>query len=72
MKPIIQICKDHSLKLFEDCAHSIGSTVNGRHVGSYGDGSLLSFGIYKIINAFGGGALVLRNSKSEAREDILV
>ena len=61
---IALICKDNNILLFEDCAHGIGSYCGEEHVGTESDGSLFSFGIYKIINSFGGGMLVLKNSNT--------
>jgi dTDP-4-amino-4,6-dideoxygalactose transaminase len=64
LKKISLICKENNLLLFEDCAHGIGSYYGEEHVGTESDGALFSFGIYKIINAFGGGMLVQRNSQT--------
>ena len=64
MKRISALCKKHDLDLFEDCAHAVGTQCEGKQVGQFGDGALFSFGIYKMINAFGGGMLVLRDEFS--------
>ena len=64
LKKIALICKKHNLLLFEDCAHGIRSYCGEKHVGTESDGALFSFGIYKIINSFGGGMLVQRNSQT--------
>ncbi len=37
VKPIIELCKRHGLRLIEDCAQAVGATVGGRRVGSLGD-----------------------------------
>lgn len=55
---IARICAAHELLLFEDCAHALGTTYEGTQVGSFGNGSLFSFGIWKLISSFGGGMLV--------------
>jgi perosamine synthetase len=44
----------------EDCAHSVGATVHGRYVGSFGVVSILSFYATKILGA-GEGGMVLSN-----------
>jgi dTDP-4-amino-4,6-dideoxygalactose transaminase len=38
MEPILQLCIAHGLQLIEDCAQAIGSTHQGRSVGSFGTG----------------------------------
>ena len=60
------LCAQARVPLFEDCAHAVGTLHDGKQVGQAGDGSLFSFGIYKIISAFSGGMLVL---PSERRGD---
>jgi perosamine synthetase len=48
------------IPVIEDCAHSVGATVNGRYVGSFGLVSILSFYATKMIGA-GEGGMVLSN-----------
>jgi dTDP-4-amino-4,6-dideoxygalactose transaminase len=67
MTRIAAICERHELQLFEDCAHAVGSTCDGKQVGAFGDGALFSFGVYKIVNTFGGGMLALRDPARAAR-----
>lgn len=47
------------LVVVEDCAVGIGSSRNGRVIGSFGDATILSFGHSKPINGFLGGALLV-------------
>ena len=54
-----EFCRERRLLLFEDCAHAPGTLLGGAQVGAAGDASLFSFGVYKILNAFGGGMLAL-------------
>ena len=37
IEKIAQICKEKNLFLIEDCAHGIGCTWNGKHIGTFGD-----------------------------------
>ncbi len=53
-----EIADDHNLVLIEDAAEALGSSVNGKRVGSFGDSSILSFCQNKIITTGEGGALV--------------
>lgn len=68
MEQITRICQGHGLQLFEDCAHAVGTRCGSRHVGTFGDGALFSFGIYKLINTFGGGMLVRRQPPASPPE----
>ena len=43
IKGIMQIAEEYKLKVIEDCAHSIESEYNGKHVGTYGDLDVLVF-----------------------------
>lgn len=62
MNTIHGFCTEHKIKLFEDCAHALGSTHETTQVGHLADGALFSFGIAKITNTFGGGMLVMKPS----------
>lgn len=58
---IESICKKYQIALIEDAAEALGSTINGRKAGSFGDLSILSFNGNKIITTSGGGALLSNN-----------
>jgi len=47
--------------IVEDCAHSLGSTYQGRTLGLLGYASLFSFGFFKPLGASGGGCIVTRS-----------
>jgi dTDP-4-amino-4,6-dideoxygalactose transaminase len=55
------ICKKYKVALIEDAAEALGSIINGRKAGSFGDLSVLSFNGNKIITTSGGGALLSKN-----------
>src|SRR5690606_460746 len=55
---IQQIAKEFELPIVEDAAEALGSSLNGRSLGTYGDMAILSFNGNKIITTSGGGALV--------------
>lgn len=59
---IREICREHSLILIEDAAHSIGTCYNGQPVGSIADMTTFSFHPVKTVTAGEGGA-VTTNSK---------
>lgn len=58
MQRFRQICDRHGLKLIEDAAQAFGTRFAGRHVGTFGDAGVFSFGLYKNVNSFLGGMLV--------------
>ena len=51
------ICDRHGLFLIEDCCDALGATVNGRHVGTFGDIGTLSFYPAHHITTGEGGAV---------------
>jgi L-glutamine:2-deoxy-scyllo-inosose/3-amino-2,3-dideoxy-scyllo-inosose aminotransferase len=50
-----ELCRRHDLHLIEDCAHSHGSSWNGRGVGSVGEVGCFSFQLTKSLTAGEGG-----------------
>ena len=49
--------------LIEDCAVALGSNLNNKNVGNFGDFSFLSFNIIKNVTSYTGGALIDNQSK---------
>ncbi|MGE5390774.1 MAG: LegC family aminotransferase [Deltaproteobacteria bacterium] len=66
MDPLLELCDRYNLPLVEDAAESIGSLYKGRHTGTMGLISSLSFNGNKTITTGGGGA-ILTNSESLAK-----
>lgn len=60
------LASSRGMLLIEDCAQAFGSTVSGRHAGTFGDGAILSFDLLKPVNTFGGGALLTRSAEAYA------
>ncbi|MBM3556973.1 MAG: hypothetical protein FJX47_15625 [Alphaproteobacteria bacterium] len=52
------ICAARGVPLIEDCAQALGARVGGRSVGTFGRAGVFSFGMYKNVNSFFGGAVV--------------
>lgn len=59
---IRQITNDNDLILIEDAAESLGSSINGKKVGTFSDASIFSFCGNKVLTTGEGGAVVT-NSK---------
>jgi dTDP-4-amino-4,6-dideoxygalactose transaminase len=58
MPAITEVARRHDLYIVEDAAEALGSTLDGKPCGSFGDISILSFNGNKIITTSGGGALL--------------
>lgn len=55
---LLAIAKDFHLTIVEDAAESLGSTIFGRHTGTFGLAGTLSFNGNKTITTGGGGAIL--------------
>ena len=60
---IQEISKKKKLHLIEDASESIGSFINGRKIGTFGDISIFSFAGNKILTTGEGGALCTNSKK---------
>lgn len=60
---ISSIAKEYNVPVIEDAAEALGSNINGKPCGSYGNFGVLSFNGNKIITTSGGGALVSDNGE---------
>jgi dTDP-4-amino-4,6-dideoxygalactose transaminase len=58
MTAITEVARRYDLFIVEDAAEALGSTLDGKPCGSFGDISILSFNGNKIITTSGGGALL--------------
>lgn len=61
MDPIIELAREHGLKVIEDCAQAHGATYKGRPVGSLGDVAAFSFCQDKIMTTGGEGGMLTTN-----------
>ncbi len=52
------ICRHQNILLIEDCAHALGSRINGKLCGTFGDAAIFSFGRDKVISTVSGGMAV--------------
>ena len=56
------VADDFHLRVVEDAAESLGSTIQGRHTGTFGFAGTLSFNGNKTITTGGGGAILTNDS----------
>lgn len=58
MSRILELADRHDLKVIEDCAHAIESTIDKKHCGTFGDVGCFSFYATKNITSGEGGMLI--------------
>ena len=63
MEEITKYCNEKNILLLEDCAHSYGATLNGKHSGTFGDAGVYSFYSTKAIMSGEGGMIVTNNDE---------
>jgi dTDP-4-amino-4,6-dideoxygalactose transaminase len=61
MKEITKIANEYNIPVIEDAAEALGSNIDGKPCGSFGEFGVLSFNGNKIITTSGGGALLSNN-----------
>lgn len=61
MKEITAIAKKYRIPVIEDAAEALGSSIDGKMCGSFGDYGVVSFNGNKIITTSGGGMLLSNN-----------
>lgn len=64
MDPVIKVCREHNLMLFEDCAQSHFAPYKGTYSGLFGDASFFSFYPTKNLGGFGDGGGVVSKNKA--------
>src|SRR5689334_15635248 len=64
MDPIMELARQHGLKVIEDCAQAHGATYKGRPVGSLGDVAAFSFCQDKIMTTGGEGGMLTTDDDS--------
>jgi len=60
---ILETCKKHNLKLFEDCAQSHGAKYKGKKTGTFGDFGCFSFYPTKNLGALGDAGAIICKTK---------
>ena len=63
---IISIAREHGLAVVEDASEALGSSLDGKPLGSFGDAAAFSFAPTKIITT-GQGGVVVTNDAARAR-----
>ena len=63
MDEILSIANEFGVPVIEDAAEALGSSIDNKPCGSYGEFGVLSFNGNKIITTSGGGALLSNNAE---------
>lgn len=63
MDPIIDLARQHGIRVIEDCAQCHGALYKGRPVGSLGDAAAFSFCQDKIMTTGGEGGMLTTNDE---------
>jgi dTDP-4-amino-4,6-dideoxygalactose transaminase len=58
IEAIAKLCEEENIILLEDCAHSFGATLYGKHSGLFGNAGVYSFYATKAIPAGEGGVVI--------------
>ncbi len=71
MDAIMALCDARDIPVIEDAAHSLGTTWNGKNIGTIGRVGCFSFQSYKLVNAGEGGILITDDADRVARAVIM-
>lgn len=71
MDAIMALCEARDIPVIEDAAHSLGTTWNGRNIGTIGKVGCFSFQSYKLVNSGEGGIMVSDDADLIARAVIM-
>jgi perosamine synthetase len=67
MPAIVETCAKYRIPVVEDAAEALGSTLYGRHCGTFGRVGVLSFNGNKIMTT-GGGGMILTDDEQLAKQ----
>ncbi|HKT16773.1 MAG TPA: DegT/DnrJ/EryC1/StrS family aminotransferase [Stellaceae bacterium] len=62
LRAILDLAREHEVRVIEDCAQSHGALLAGKRLGSFGDLAAFSFYPTKNLGAFGDGGAVATNA----------
>lgn len=71
MDQIMELAATYGVPVIEDAAHSLGTTWDGRNIGTIGKIGCFSFQSYKLLNAGEGGIMVTDDPEVFARAVIM-
>jgi dTDP-4-amino-4,6-dideoxygalactose transaminase len=66
MDPLLELAREHDLRVVEDCAQAHGASYRGRPAGTMGDAAAFSFYPTKNLGALGDGGIVVTSDEGIA------
>ena len=63
IEKIIEVCDQYGVVVVEDCAHSLGATLNGKHTGSFGIAGVYSLYATKAVPVGEGGIMITNDQE---------
>ena len=70
IEKIQDIAEHYGLKVIYDAAQAFGTKLNGKHIVSYGDITMVSFHAIKIFNSIEGGMLVYKDPSLQKKFEL--
>jgi len=70
MKRVVEIAREHGLRVIEDACQMPGALIEGRKAGTWGDAGVISFGGSKLLSAGRGGALLTSSPEIRQRAQV--
>jgi len=67
IEDIANFCKENDIILIEDTAQALGTEINGKKAGSFGDFGVFSFHSHKNITTLGEGGMLVCNDERYAK-----
>ena len=71
MKEILDLAKEHHLYVVEDAAHAVGASLDGKHLGGWGDIGCYSFFPNKNMTTAEGGIVATNNAELASKIRLL-
>jgi len=71
LNEILALAKDHHLYVVEDAAHAVGASLNGKHLGGWGDIGCFSFFPNKNMTTAEGGIVATNNAELASKIRLL-
>jgi perosamine synthetase len=65
--PIIDACKARGIPVIEDAAQAFGALLDGTRAGAMADVGVFSFGLFKHVTGFFGGAVLTKDAELDAK-----